>query len=1219
VKRVPGREWAAAGAIGLLAGAAWLRTGALPWLALASALALLSGWVIWRMRGPWSAAAGSTALLLFAGLGAADAARIRTFQRAPDVGQAAASGRARADAIGRLANEAERLRALAVAALDAPAAPAAAFDHLEQLRAGDAMRAIALVRAGALTAWTGRYHAPVDSLQGPVGVAANEFYLILYAVAGRDRDRAVATALIHAEPPGDALTTALDQELVRAHDIAGFAYAPPEAAVDSTSVVRVAGVPVLAVRALSLGPAQMEERFAERARSRGAMVLALGVLLFLMAVWRHRPLGERFAALGVTIAALAVVPLAGLSNTTAVFNPTYFYVGAGGPLTASIGGLALTTATILVAVLAAQRAGLFPRRRWPAAAIVAALATVGPFLLGAITRGIRFPATGASVLLWLTWETTVFLAAIVILFTGLAAGAALIGQRWWVPRWVPPAFAGLATAAAYFVITPRGGLPQWYTVAWVVTIAATALTRQGRGALWSAATVAAFGSLAVVWSETVKARVQLAEQDVGALGVADPAAAELANRFQAQLDLATAPRSRVELLARYARSELANSDFPVNVTSWRPDGAVLADLRVVMGPGRARGIEYFAKEAADAMRPVLTNVPGDPGMLTIVAFPHADRSVTTVVVAPRTRLVERDPFPALSGGVQAGDVGGEAPYSLQLAPASEGAFISTAAQWTRRDQELHGDWFLPPGSGTATHVHARVPLNGYGALVARGALIVCANLGLLGLLWLLLVVADGGAWRWVRVGGLAWVRSFRARLTVSLFAAFILPTVGFAVWGYARVQDQDAESRDLLVRETLRTVTAAPTAGLDSLGARFGTPLFLFVNSVQVASSDPLFDALAPIGRLLPASAARKMLTGDEGFATDELLVAGQPMRFGFRVLNDSASSANLVLAAPARTAELALDARRRDLAFFLLFATVVGALGALWISGIAARTFVAPIGELREGALALAAGDREPRLAGNPPAEFTPVFAAFRQMARDLEAGRARDARAQRVLAWGEMARQVAHEIKNPLTPMRLGVQHLIRARDDPRVDFRQAFDENAARLLGEIDRLDEIARAFSRYGTAPDAQPAPTPVDVAEAVRDVVRLEQLGADGIRWDMEGTDAPVMAMARATELREVLLNVLENARLANATRVTARVAADSLRATITVRDDGHGIAPEALSRVFEPHFSTRTSGSGLGLAISRRLIDGWGGTIAIESDAGAGTTLTISLVAAGSA
>jgi nitrogen fixation/metabolism regulation signal transduction histidine kinase len=265
---------------------------------------------------------------------------------------------------------------------------------------------------------------------------------------------------------------------------------------------------------------------------------------------------------------------------------------------------------------------------------------------------------------------------------------------------------------------------------------------------------------------------------------------------------------------------------------------------------------------------------------------------------------------------------------------------------------------------------------------------------------------------------------------------------------------------------------------------------------------------------------------------------------------------------------------------------------------------------------LALASGEREPRLPGEPPPEFEPVFNAFRQMAHDLEAGRARDARAQRVLAWGEMARQVAHEIKNPLTPMRLGVQHLQRAKDDPRVDFRRVFDENATRLLGEIDRLDEIARAFSRYGSAPDSQPAAERVDVAEAVRDVIRLERLGGDGVSWEMEGVDAPTFAMARPTELREVLLNVLENARLADAKRVAVRVSNGDVRTVVTVQDDGHGIAAEAISRVFEPHFSTRTSGSGLGLAISRRLIDGWGGAIGIESVPGSGTTLTISLVPA---
>jgi signal transduction histidine kinase len=569
----------------------------------------------------------------------------------------------------------------------------------------------------------------------------------------------------------------------------------------------------------------------------------------------------------------------------------------------------------------------------------------------------------------------------------------------------------------------------------------------------------------------------------------------------------------------------------------------------------------------------------------------------------------------MTGLSQTPDAGGEAPYTLQTAQGSS-QFISTAAVWTRRNEELRGEWHLPPAGSQVAHVHASVPLSGIGALASRGALLVCVNLALLGFLGVLIALADGGAVRRARDEAVAWMRSYRARLTLSLFVAFLLPAFTFAGWSYSRLQAEDLSTRDLLVRETLRGVTGQPSTGLDSLAARFDTPLFLFANGVLVATSDPLFDALAPIGRLLPAPAARALLDTELGFATASIPVGGVPLRFGFRVLSDSATPATLVLGAPARTAELALDPRRRDLAFFVLFATVVGALGALWISGIGGHALAQPIGELRAGAIALAAGEREPRLAGNPPLEFEPVFNAFREMTRDLEAGRERDARAQRVLAWGEMARQVAHEIKNPLTPMRLGVQHLQRAKDDPRVDFRAAFDENAQRLLDEIDRLDEIARAFSKYGMGTDERPAAEAVDLAEAVRDVVRLEQLGADGVTWEMHGVAQPVHVMARPTELREVLLNVLENARLADSRRVSVSVTTEGALTTVCVNDDGHGIAAEALSRVFEPHFSTRTSGSGLGLAISRRLIDGWGGSIAIDSTPGEGTTLTISLVPA---
>jgi two-component system, NtrC family, nitrogen regulation sensor histidine kinase NtrY len=220
---------------------------------------------------------------------------------------------------------------------------------------------------------------------------------------------------------------------------------------------------------------------------------------------------------------------------------------------------------------------------------------------------------------------------------------------------------------------------------------------------------------------------------------------------------------------------------------------------------------------------------------------------------------------------------------------------------------------------------------------------------------------------------------------------------------------------------------------------------------------------------------------------------------------------------------------------------------------------------------------------------------------------------RAQRVLAWGEMARQVAHEIKNPLTPIRLGVQHLQRARDDGRPDFDRILDRNVETILAQIDRLDEIARAFSRYGTPPERAPQPEPTDVVAVAREVLQLEQLGDAHVRWVADLPAVAVHVMARAAELRDVLLNLLENARLAEATVVRVAVTRDGDQTRVTVTDDGSGIPSELLHRVFEPHFSTRTSGSGLGLAISRRVIDGWGGSLTLESTVGTGTTAQITL------
>jgi signal transduction histidine kinase len=213
---------------------------------------------------------------------------------------------------------------------------------------------------------------------------------------------------------------------------------------------------------------------------------------------------------------------------------------------------------------------------------------------------------------------------------------------------------------------------------------------------------------------------------------------------------------------------------------------------------------------------------------------------------------------------------------------------------------------------------------------------------------------------------------------------------------------------------------------------------------------------------------------------------------------------------------------------------------------------------------------------------------------------------RAERVLAWGEMARQVAHEIKNPLTPMRLGIQHLRRVYADRRADFDQTLNETAERILSEIDRLDTIARAFSRFA-APAGDTLPVErVDLAAIAADVVQLYRLTADGVQVRLSASD-PAWGGARRDEVREVLVNLLENAREAGARTIEVRVAGTGF----AVEDDGAGIPAETAARIFEPRFSTNTSGSGLGLAIVRRLVESWGGSVAVESEPGRGTVVRV--------
>jgi signal transduction histidine kinase len=245
------------------------------------------------------------------------------------------------------------------------------------------------------------------------------------------------------------------------------------------------------------------------------------------------------------------------------------------------------------------------------------------------------------------------------------------------------------------------------------------------------------------------------------------------------------------------------------------------------------------------------------------------------------------------------------------------------------------------------------------------------------------------------------------------------------------------------------------------------------------------------------------------------------------------------------------------------------------------------------------------------PPAEFAPVFSAFEKMTEDVRRARDAQERVARIVAWGQMATQVAHEIKNPLTPMRLGIQHLRRVYHDGRTPIGPVLEETTRRILSEIDRLDRIARSFSRFGTpASDRGPLES-VRLPRVVREVAELYRLGPEGAEIVVDA-DEEVPVQARSDEVKEAIVNLLENARNAEARLIRIRISGTAL----SVEDNGRGIPAQLLPMIFEPRFSTSTSGSGLGLPIVKRLVEGWGGKVTVESQEGKGTAVRLVLLPA---
>jgi signal transduction histidine kinase len=300
-------------------------------------------------------------------------------------------------------------------------------------------------------------------------------------------------------------------------------------------------------------------------------------------------------------------------------------------------------------------------------------------------------------------------------------------------------------------------------------------------------------------------------------------------------------------------------------------------------------------------------------------------------------------------------------------------------------------------------------------------------------------------------------------------------------------------------------------------------------------------------------------------------------------------SGAGVTIVVTKRKDELNKTLEGIDKTVLVAAAALTGA--ALLLAVLLARSLGRPIAELAAEARKVATEQANPlRVRGS--GEIAELVQAFDRMIEDLAVTRARLAATSRVAAWREVARRVAHEVKNPLAPIRAAVETLrrLRARGDPAFD--EYFDEATRTVLDEVHRIADIVTEFTRFARLP--APRPQEVDLLEVVRHVLQLQKSTAEGVLLEHEGASSIPRVWADRDQVVQVLVNLVQNAVEAvkekPAGRVVVRIEARRPGfVDITVRDNGPGVAPEIAARLFEPYATTKVLGTGLGLAIAQRI------------------------------
>ena len=475
-------------------------------------------------------------------------------------------------------------------------------------------------------------------------------------------------------------------------------------------------------------------------------------------------------------------------------------------------------------------------------------------------------------------------------------------------------------------------------------------------------------------------------------------------------------------------------------------------------------------------------------------------------------------------------------------------------------------------------------------------------------------------------------RVLNAFLVVGIIAVL---TVGFV--GVEVVTEENDRAVQSWLRQHLQSIEATleqeadvdepvysvlERVSLDSLSARAGLDLVLYRDGDLAGTSRERLVDERIVDRRLPIEVHQALDLDGYSLAFVENRLGALSFTSGYRALLDGAGQTRFVLSVPALPEQERIDEERARTLAYLFGALLVILVLVMATASLLANALARPIARLRAGLAAAAQGRFEQMPAMASRDEVGELVETFNEMQLQLSESRTRLAHQERQLAWREMARQVAHEIKNPLTPMKLSIQHLRRAlEEDPHGTsggrFRHLFDRITVTLVHQMDAMARIANEFASFARMPPR--TVEPLNLGEVIGEAVSLMQEEAPPhveLRTDL--VEEEIRLEADREELRRIYINLVKNALDAvrdheeAAVTITAEAGEDGTIYS-TVADTGPGIPQDLWEHIFEPSFSTKTSGTGLGLAIARRSVEDLGGEIGFRTSEASGTVFWLRL------